>query len=141
MSTTSTFPGNEGSLKYDKCLQPVFPSSEVTAWGTSEADYPGKAAHSFKFQNSRGFSNGQAEYDESFQELQFVQKLNDGTIIPGVQSEQLLTALIERHEAMNERFPSEQGAMFIDLLKKANLLLEQRVRERMDRGVMGQLKQ
>lgn len=140
MSKTSTFPGNEGSLKLDKTLQPVFPSEEVSVWGTSDADYPGRATHEFRFQNSRGFNNGQAEYDESFQDLQFVQKLNDGTIIPGVQTEQLLTVIEERHIGLNERFPSEDGALFIEYIQKAKLLMEKRVRDRMDRGVMGELK-
>jgi len=111
-------------------------------WGTPEEEYNNLPAHSFKFQNSLGFNNGQAQYaPDSFQELQFVQKLNDGTIVPGLQTEQLLMAIYIRHKAINDRFPSAIGESFLGHIAAALTLQEDRVRERMDRGVMGELKQ
>ena len=137
MQTTQL--GSEGTVKYDRQLRPVFPTNEVSVWGTSEEAYNNEVAHQFKFKNCLGFHEGQTVYDDSFQELQFVQKNEDGSMIPGLQSEQLLRALIARHKSMNTKFPSREGALAITYMETALLFLQERVAERIDRGVMGQL--
>ncbi|CAL1518189.1 hypothetical protein [Chitinophaga sp. MM2321] len=131
--------GSEGTLRYDKQLRPVFPSSQVSVWGTSEEAYNNDVAHQFKLKNCLGFHEGQTVYDDTFQEIQFVQKNEDGTMIPGLQSEQLLRALIARHKSMNAKFPSREGSLAITHMEAALLFLQERIAERMDRGVMGQL--
>jgi hypothetical protein len=118
----------------------VFPSEILSIAVAPDPDYGG--AHQYQFQNSLGFNSqiGEAEYDHSYQKIKFVQKNLDGTMSPGIQSEQLLLALIDRHEKLNAKFSSEDGAYAIEHMRNALHFLEKRVRERMKRGVMGDLK-
>ncbi|WP_456867606.1 hypothetical protein [Galbibacter sp. BG1] len=69
-----------------------------------------------------------------------MKKLDDGTMVPGLQSEQLLIALIDRHKKLNARFPSREGSLMITKLEEALHWSEARVKERTQRGVMGDLK-
>jgi hypothetical protein len=116
----------------------VFPSKILSIGVAPDPDYGG--AHQYQFQNSIGFKDGQAGYDKSFQKIQFVQKNIDGTMKPGLQTEQLLLAIIDRHVKLNNKFPSEDGLKFIRKIEESLVHLEDRVRERMNRGVMGDLK-
>jgi hypothetical protein len=117
---------------------PVFPSDVLTVGFALDPDYGG--AHEYQFQNSLGFNNGKADYDDSYQKIRFVQKNVDGTMKPGLQTEQLLLCIIDRHMKLNNKFPSDQGLKFIRKIEEALTLLEDRVRDRMERGVMGDLK-
>ena len=45
---------------------------QTVAVAVNNDEYGG--AHSYVFQNCLGFSNGQTQYDNSFQQLRFVQK-------------------------------------------------------------------
>jgi hypothetical protein len=119
----------------NKC---VFPSTERTIGVAPDSDYNG--AHYYQFRNSVGFNNGKADYVDSYQSIQFVQKNLDGSMTPGVQSEQLLIALIDRHKKLNEKFSSREGALAITKMEEALHWLRARVEERIDRGVMGDLK-
>jgi hypothetical protein len=116
----------------------VFPSDLKTIRVEDDPDYGG--AHKYSFMNSLGFNNGHAEYEGTFQEIQFVQKNLDGSMTAGVQSEQLLIALIDRHKKLNEKFPSREGALAITKMEETLMWLEARVKERMERQVMGDLK-
>lgn len=118
----------------------VFPSKHATIGFAKDPDYGG--AHQYQFQNSLGFDSQtkQAKSDNSYQKIQFVQKNLDGSMTAGLQSEQLLLALIDRHNKLNAKFPSREGALAITKMQEALQWLEQRVKERMDRGVMGDLK-
>ena len=119
--------------------QKVFPSSEKTIIVTNDEDYGG--AHKYSFIDSLGHQNGEPVYDfHQMQTVQFVQKNIDGTMTPGVQSEQLLIALIDRHKKLNVKFPSREGALAITKMEEALHWLEARVKERLDRNVMGELK-
>lgn len=116
----------------------VFPSNENTISVEMDADYNG--AHKYIIQNCLGFSKGKTQYDNSFQTIQFVQKNQDGSMTPGVQSEQLILALIDRHFKLNAVYESEQ---FHEMLQGLQLFLKasrERVEERMKRNVMGDLK-
>lgn len=130
---------SEGTAKYDKQLRPVYPSNEVTVWGTSEPNYNNEVAHQFKFQNCLGFSEGKTIYDDSFQNIQFVQKDEDGSVIPGLQSEQLLRCLIERTKSLNAKFPCRENSIAITHMEQALWAFQERVQQRIDRGVMGEL--
>ena len=119
-------------------MQPVFPDIRPTVAVREDDEYGG--AHEYQFQNSKGFNNGKAEYDDSFQRINFVKKESDGSMTPGIQSEQLMIALIDRHKKLNDKYPSREGALAITKMEEALQWLEARVKERIRRGVMGQLK-
>lgn len=116
----------------------VFPSDEVTIFSYPDEEYGG--AHSYRFKESIGFNNGKADYVSSCQEIYFVQKNEDGTMTPGLQSEQLLVCLIDRHKKLNDKYPSREGAIAITKMEEALHWLQARVQERINRNVMGELK-
>ncbi len=116
----------------------VFPSLERTIEVEEDEIYGG--AHKYELKNSVGFNNGVAEYVESKQTVQFVQKNDDGTMVPGAQSEQLAFILLDRAIKLNKRFPSVHNEKMIVGLRMFVEACEERVKERIDRGVMGELK-
>ena len=116
----------------------VFPSKAKTIAVEEDKDYGG--AHHYVMTNSTGFNNGEATYVESIQSIQFVQKNLDGSMTPGLQSEQLVYVLLDRCQKLNNRFPSEQNLKMIEGLNMFLEACKERVEERMSRGVMGQLK-
>lgn len=117
----------------------VFPSEERTMAVQANDGYDG--AHRYYLTNSLGFNNGQAEYTPGEgQVIQFVMKLEDGTIVPGAQSEQIVLMLLDRHEKLNAKFPSEQYAKMKAGLEMFLEACKERVEARMSRGVMGELK-
>ena len=117
----------------------VFPSIEKTILVAKDEDYGG--AHRYSFIDSLGHQNSEPKYDfKGMQTIQFVQKNTDGSMTPGLQSEQLLIALIDRHKKLNDKFPSREGALAITKMEEALHWLESRVKERTERGVMGDLK-
>lgn len=119
----------------------VFPSNVQSISVTVDDEYGG--AHEYHFVGSLGFNDGKAEYDHNasgMQTIRFVKKESDGTMSSGLQSEQLLIALIDRHQKLNAKYPSREGSLAITKMEEALHWLEARVRERIDRGVMGELK-
>lgn len=127
-------------LSIDRSLDtPVFPSDNLSIAVADDSDYGG--AHRYQFQNSLGFSEGEAKYDDSYQEIQFVQKNLDGSMTPGIQSEQLIIAILDRTEKLNNRFPSKQNRKMIDGLNMFLDACKERIQDRIDRGVMGALKE
>lgn len=119
--------------------QTVFPSKSQTIICHDSDDIYG-GAHRYSFTNCLGFSNGETQYEPSSQEIQFVQKKDNGTVIPGLQSEQLVIALIDRQKKLNARFPSSHSDKAIKGLEMFLEACRERVEERMQRGVMGDLK-
>lgn len=117
----------------------MFPSDQMTIQVELDEDYGG--AHKYIFINSLGFSDGLARYAPSEQTIQFVQKNSDGTIIPGVQSEQLAIALLDRTKKLNERFPSDYNEQMMRGLKMFLEACKDRIIDRINRDVMGDLKQ
>ncbi len=116
----------------------VFPSEQKTIKVVDDPIYGG--AHYYVIQHSKGFSDGQAQYVPVETRIQFVQKNDDGTIIDGVQSEQLAYVLLDRVIKLNDRFPSEHNEKQIAGLKMFLEGCKDRVRERIERGIMGELK-
>ena len=116
----------------------VFPSEAQTIKVREDNIYGG--AHFYQIQHSTGFNDGQATYVDSFTDIQFVQKNDDGSIIPGVQSEQLAYVMLDRAVKLNNRFPSPFNEKQIAGLKMFLEGCEDRVKDRMNRGVMGELK-
>lgn len=116
----------------------VFPSEARTLAVEDDEVYGG--AHKYTALDCLGFNNNETEYLDTAQEIQFIQKLDDGTVIPGLQSEQLAYILLDRCVKLNNRFPSPHNTKMIVGL---NIFLEachERVQERIERGVMGELK-
>jgi hypothetical protein len=116
----------------------VYPS-EVNSISVAHDDTYG-GAHCYCLQKSAGFENGQTKYVDEFAYIHFVQKNMDGTMQPGILSEQLVLALIDRHKKLNEVFPSAQAEKAIAGLQQFLDAQKERVDERMSRGVMGELK-
>ena len=116
----------------------VFPSEERTIDVVKDEEYGG--AHSYIIRESLGFKDGKAVYVDSSQLIQFIRKQDDGTVIPGLQSEQLVLALIDRHQKLNARYPSRQNRKMIRGLEMFLAASRERVEDRIKRGVMGNLK-
>jgi hypothetical protein len=133
----------EGDESFDSAeplaVGSVYPSTVPTVFIPDTNDMYG-GAHFYTFTDSLGFKDGEAQYADSMQALQFVQKSPDGKMVPGLQSEQLVIALLDRHAKLNTAFPSPQ----YDKMKLGlEMFLEacrERVEERIQRGVMGDLK-
>ncbi|WP_418981706.1 hypothetical protein [Alistipes sp.] len=116
----------------------VYPSEEQTISVVEDETYGG--AHCYIIRECLGFVDGKTQYTDTEQVVQFVRKNDDGSIVPGLQSEQLVLALLDRHEKLNARFPSEQNAKMLAGLRMFLDACEERVKNRMERGVMGELK-
>jgi hypothetical protein len=117
----------------------VFPSEESTILVEDDLVYGG--AHKYQIAACLGFTNGKTVYDYSKAfEFQFVQKDDDGTVTPGLQSEQIVYMLIDRQKKLNARFPSPQNEKALAGLQMFLDAQRERVEERMARGVMGELK-
>jgi hypothetical protein len=116
----------------------VFPSSERTIQVELDDTYAG--AHRYEIRNCLGFNDGVTEYVESKQAIQFVKKEEDGSITPGLQSEQLVLMLIDRHQKLNNKYPSDYNQKMLTSLQMFLDACRERVEERINRGVMGELK-
>jgi hypothetical protein len=120
----------------------VYPSETPTiVVHDTEDEYGG--AHHYTITNCLGFKDGATRYDDpkySFQNIRFVQKGDDGSMLPGLQSEQLVLMMIDRQEKLNKRFPSEFNDKAIAGLKMFLEAQKERVEDRVKRGVMGDLK-
>lgn len=116
----------------------VFPSEAATIGVYPDKDYGG--AHQYLIKECAGFSDGETQYVNTHQVLQFVKKEEDGSMTPGLQSEQVLLALIDRHVKLNKRFPSVFNEKMIEGMQMAIDAMQERVQDRLDRDVMGELK-
>ena len=119
----------------------VFPSSVHTVSVKEDDTYGG--AHEYTFQNCEGFDpeKKDAIYVDSTQTIQFVKMEIDGSMTPGLQSEQLIYALIDRTKKLNDKFPCPENMLAIRSLQTALYWFQERVQDRMERQVMGDLKQ
>ena len=86
----------------------VFPSEEETIKVNDQLDPEYMGAHSYEVQNSLGAQDGKPVYHDSFQTINFVMKLDDGTMVPGVQSEQLAYILKDRVLKLATKYPHAQ---------------------------------
>ncbi len=111
----------------------VFPSKEKTLYTYDNNGHEYCATDCF------GFENGKTIYGQKETYLRFVEKEDNGKIIPGLQSEQLAYILLDRQIKLNERFPSQHNEKAIVGLKMFLEAQEERVKDRLSRGVMGKL--
>lgn len=117
----------------------VFPSEERTIAVLQDDTYGG--AHRYYITNSLGFENGKAVYTPGEgQAINFVMKPTDGSpVVPGIQSEQLVLLLLDRHERLNNVYPSEQYEKMKAGLEMFLEASKERVEARIARNVMGKL--
>lgn len=118
----------------------VFPSKDCTITVKDDATYGG--AHEYRIIDSLGFdpATNSAAHANTTQTIRFVHKPDDAPMEAGVQSEQLAYVLLDRCQKLNARFPSDHNAKMIVGLEMFLEACRERVQERLDRGVMGQLK-
>ena len=118
----------------------VYPSTKSTIEVVPTDGYNG--AHRYRVQLCNGFSSKKNTYDyiDKTTTIQFVQKNDDGSIIPGLQSEQLALILLDRVKKLNERYPSPYNDKQIEGLTMYLQACKDRVEERINREVMGELK-
>jgi len=114
----------------------VFPSEDKTI-SVEDDLYDG--AHYYSAKKSLGFEDGKAIYIEDEAILPFVFKDGDLTVA-GLQSEQLAYILLDRCIKLNAKFPSEHNVKMIAGLDIFLEACQDRVKERISRGVMGKLK-
>ena len=62
------------------------------------------------------------------------------SVIPGWQSEQLALILLDRVKKLNAKYPSDQNSKQIEGLEMYLAACKERIEERINRGVMGELK-
>lgn len=118
----------------------VFPSNQPTISVKEDADYGG--AHEYEIQECKGYDpyNKTTNYSITTQRVRFLQKKDNGEIIPGLQSEQLVLMLIDRTNKLNARFPSPQNEKMIQGLQMFLEACKERIEDRINREVMGELK-
>jgi hypothetical protein len=120
----------------------VFNSDEASVFVLLKQGDVYGGAHEYYLRPSIGFKEGKTQFDPMAPGIiiRFVEKRDDGEVIPGALTEQILIMLRDRHEKLNARFPSSQNDQFQRGITIALDALENRVRERMEHGVMGELK-
>lgn len=125
-------------------LRQVYPSTEASVFALEHGDGYG-GAHDYEIITSRGIAGGRLDLTGDFEGITFLQKRDLGNgnveVRPGLQSEQLLIVLIDRHKKLDAVFPCKENKQLIGHLEAALGCIEARVRDRLERGVAGQLKQ
>ena len=71
------------------------------------------------------------------QEVNFYKLNEDGTAEHGTTLEEMLRVCIERLQTLNGRFSSRENALAITKMQEALMWLNERTRERKERGVEG----
>lgn len=117
----------------------VFPSEEtsITVLNTDD-EYGG--CHTYSVKGSLGFNNGKAEYSKNEHIIQFVRKNTDGSMIDGFQNEQLYYICADRLIKMNTKYPDPRNEQMLEHLNALLVLCKERVQDRINRNVMGELK-
>ena len=120
----------------------IYPSDQKTIYvSNTEDEYGGAHSYSVKYAAKFNEQTKQIDYNlGKAVKLDFLKKNEDGSWNEGLQSEQLLLVLINRHEKLNAKFPSKDGSRAITHMKKALWYLEKRTKEREGRKVVGELK-
>ncbi len=119
----------------------VYPSKENTVYAVIEPDLSQfGGANEYVLRHSIGFINNDHKYSQGTTHLKFVRRLESGEMVPGLQSEQLVLALKDRTYKLNKKFPSPQNEKMIEGLDMFLEACKERIDDRMQRGVMGDLK-
>ena len=117
----------------------MYPSNKETIEVIPDDGFNG--AHRYRAQMCAGFVNGKTKYVDATDTIQFVHKHEDGTVTPGWQSEQLALILLDRVKKLNEKFPCEQNVKQVAALEAYLDACKERIDDRLNRNVMGDLKE
>lgn len=115
----------------------VYPSDQNTISVAYDREYGG--AHEYYIKDCLGFEKGETVYANSISKISFVKKLKDGTVIPGLQSEQLVLVLLDRVKKLNEVYPDPNNELQIKGLEMFLEACQKRIDDRISRNVMGKL--
>ena len=116
----------------------VYPSLEPTIEVIPEDGFNG--AYHYRAKMCAGFVDGKTKYVDTTDTIHFVRKYEDGTVAPGWQSEQLVLIILDRVKKLNEKFPCEQNAKQIAALEAYLAACQERIDDRINHKVMGDLK-
>lgn len=98
-----------------------------------------KGAHTYVFRETTGRGPKGNMYVTSEQKIQFIYKIDDENTVPGITSEQLVLALLDRHIKMDVLYPSESNKKIVKALTDCLEAQKERVDERTERNVIGTL--
>lgn len=115
----------------------VYPSTEESIRVKYDEKY--KGAHEYIVKPCMGFNNGKTDYIPFMSIVSFVQKHDDGTVTNGFQSEQLALILLDRVKKLNAVYPHPSNKKQIKGLQMYLDACKERVDDRLERGVMGEL--
>lgn len=118
----------------------VYPSTEQTIKVVENQKYGSAYAYSI-IPMARLDSNNTTIYNENNPtHLRFVQKLEDGTWVEGIQDEQLAYVLLDRVKKLDKKIPSVWNKMKIKALEIYLSACKGRVKQRIADGKLGTLK-
>lgn len=117
----------------------VYPSNVETIEFMND-DFNG--AHRYRIKLSRGYNQTKKRVDYSDKKLviQFIQKNADGSVIPGLQDEQLILVMMDRLQKLDAKFHSDTVTKKMKALQDYLDACKERIDERLGRGVYGELK-
>lgn len=118
----------------------VYPSKTETIENLNNDDYNG--AHRYRVRLAKGYnpSRKRVEYSDKKLVIQFVQKNEDGSVIPGLQDEQLILIMMDRLQKLDAKFHSDTITKKMKALQDYLDACKERIDERLNRGVFGELK-
>ena len=117
----------------------VYPSNVETIEFMND-DFNG--AHRYRIKLSKGYNQTKKRVDYSDKKLviQFIQKNADGSIIPGLQDEQLILVMMDRLQKLDAKYHSDTVTKKMKALQDYLDACKERIDERLGRGVYGELK-
>ena len=117
----------------------VYPSNVETIEFMND-DFNG--AHRYRIKLSRGYNQTKKRVDYSDKKtvIQFIQKNADGSVIPGLQDEQLILVMMDRLKKLDAKFHSDTVTKKMKALQDYLDACKERIDERLGRGVYGELK-
>ena len=97
-------------LQEGASVENVFVSNEDTYGG----------AHDYHFKKCLGWDKekGESKFIDETATISFVRKEESG-MVAGIQSEQLIVCLIDRHRKLDAKFPCDENKEFIRCLEEA----------------------
>lgn len=114
----------------------VYPSEQISVWVDPTTGHGG--AHKYAVLKYLEHRDGEPAYtDGEINFISFAYRGEDGTAQSGLLSEQLLLILLDRHEKLNAAYPSPLYEKFRAGICMALEALEERVKDRINRGVIG----
>ena len=117
----------------------VYPSNVETIEFMND-DFNG--AHRYRIKLSRGYNQTKKRVDYSDKKtvIQFIQKNADGSVIPGLQDEQLILVMMDRLKKLDAKFHSDTVTKKMKALQDYLDACKERFDERREKGITNVLK-